>query len=571
VDDRDPNGPPLTFPDLPRMELDQLLAQLVERAHEVIATQGRLRGLLHANQMISGDLALPVLLHHVVDAARELVGARYAALGVNARAGGLAQFVYTGMSPEMVKDIGDLPQGKGLLGALVEDPVPIRIRRIADDPRSSGLPRHHPPMESFLGVPIRVRGEVFGNLYLCESGSGEFSSEDEDLVTALAATAGVAIANARLYDVARVRQSWLSASATITRRLLSTDPGNPLQLVVDLARDVADADLVAVVLPAADGDGLRVEVAVGSGADNVVGVRIPIAGSLCGRVLTTGRPLRDSWPRQAPGIGSAVSAELALDPVLIVPLAGSRQVNGVLVAARLRDRAAFTDDDLDMVTGFASQASLALELTEARAEQQRVAVADDRDRIAADLHDHVIQRLFAAGLSLQSVAKELGTGSRVSDRIVENISNLDQTISQIRTTIFQLHRSTGAVASGLRGRALDVLADMTPALGFSPETRFSGPLQSSVPDDVTDDLVAVLREALSNIARHANARSAAVEISVHDELTLCVVDDGIGIPTTTRRSGLANLEARAERHGGTLSVARGERAGTRLSGTVPIT
>jgi GAF domain-containing protein len=158
---------------------------------------------------------------------------------------------------------------------------------------------------------------VFGNLYLCERSSGQFSNEDEDLVTALAATAGIAIANARLYDVARVRQDWLSASTTITRRLLSTDPGNPLQLVVDPARDVADADLVAVVLPAADRDGLRVEVAVGSGADNVVGVRIPIAGSLCGRVLTTGRPLRDSWPRHIPRLGSAVSAELALDPVLM--------------------------------------------------------------------------------------------------------------------------------------------------------------------------------------------------------------------------------------------------------------
>jgi signal transduction histidine kinase len=426
-------------------------------------------------------------------------------------------------------------------------------------------------MDSFLGVPIRVRGEVFGNLYLCESSSGEFSSEDEDLLIALAATAGVAIANARLYDVARVRQDWLAASATITRRLLSTDLDDPLQLVVDLARDVAHADLVAVALPAEDGDGLRVDVAVGSGAGDVVGVRIPVMGSLCGRVLTTGRPLRDSWSQQVLGLNTVLSAELALDPVLIVPLVGSRPINGVLVAARLRDRAAFTDDDLDMVTGFANQASLALELTEARAEQQRLAVADDRDRIAADLHDHVIQRLFAAGLSLQSVAKQLGTGTTSGDRIVENITNLDQTISQIRTTIFQLHRSTGAVTSGLRGRVLDVLADVTPALGFSPETQFTGPLQSTVPNDVTDDLVAVLREALSNIARHANARSAAVEISVHNELTLRVIDDGVGIPATTRRSGLANLQTRAERHGGTLSVGRGEQGGTCLSWTVPIT
>jgi signal transduction histidine kinase len=564
------DDPQLTFPDLPRLELDQLLAQLVDRAHEVIATQSRLRGLLRANQMIAGDLALPVLLRHIVDAARELVGARYAALGVNARAGGLAQFLHAGMPPQTVAAIGDLPQGKGLLGALVEDPVPIRVTRIADDPRTSGFPDHHPPMNSFLGVPIRVRGEVFGNLYLCESSNGEFSAEDEDLVTALAATAGVAIANARLYDVARIRQDWLRASATITRRLLSTDPGDPLQLVVDLARDVAHADLVAVALPTADGAALRVDVAVGSGADDVTGLRIPVDGSLCGRVLTTGRPLRDSWRQESPGLGPAVSPELALDPMLIVPLVGTRQVNGVLIAARQPERAAFTDDDLDMVSGFANLASLALELTEARIEQQRTAVADDRDRIAADLHDHVIQRLFAAGLSLQSVAKQLGPGTSTGERIAENITNLDQTINQIRTTIFKLQRASGTVASGLRGRVLDVLDDVTPALGFSPETRFTGPLQTSVPDDISEDLLAVLREAMSNIARHANARCAAVDISVHDELTLRVIDDGIGIPATTRRSGLANMAARAERHGGALHVTCGDRAGTTLAWTVPI-
>jgi two-component system, NarL family, sensor histidine kinase DevS len=564
------DDPPLTFPDLPRLELDQLLAQLVDRAHEVIATQGRLRGLLHANQMITGDLALPVLLRHIVDAAQKLVGARYAALGVNSRVGGLAQFLHAGMASETVAAIGDLPRGKGLLGALVEDPVPIRVTCIADDPRASGFPDRHPPMHSFLGVPIRVRGEVFGNLYLCESSDGEFSAEDEDLVTALAATAGVAIANARLYDVARTRQEWLRASATITRRLLSIDPGDPLQLVVDLARDVADADLVVVALPTDDGTALRVDVAVGSGADDVTGVRIPVAGSLCGRVLTTGRPLRDSWREETPVLGSAVSPELALDPMLIVPLVGTRQVNGVLIAARQRDQASFTDDDLDMLTGFANQASLALELTEARVEQQRAAMADDRERIAADLHDHVIQRLFAAGLSLQSVTKQLGSGSPASERITENITNLDQTISQIRTTIFQLHRATGAVASGLRGRILDVVADVTPALGFSPGTRFTGPLHSSVPDDIGEDLLAVLREALSNIARHAHAGSAAIDISVHDALTLRVVDDGVGIRVTTRRSGLANMAARAERHGGTLHISRGDRTGTELAWTVPI-
>ena len=561
---------PLTFPDLPRLELDVLLGQMVERAQEVIATQGRLRGLLRANLMISGDLALPVLLRHIVDAARELVGARYAALGVNAREGGLAEFVHAGMAPEVVARIGRGPQGKGLLGALIDEPVPIRTARIADDPRSSGFPDGHPPMSGFLGVPIRVRGEVFGSLYLCESLSGEFRVEDEELVTALAVTAGIAIENARLFAVARVRQDWSSASATITRRLLSADAGNPLQLVIELARDVAEADFVAIVLPVEQASALRVEVAVGIGADQVIGVGLPMEGSACGRVYRTGGALRDSWPRRGPGLPTVVSGELALDPVLIVPMVGSRQVNGVLVAARLRDRPVFTDDDLDMISGFANQASLALELTDARSEQQRVAVSDDRDRIAADLHDHVIQRLFAAGLSLQGVVNRVGEETVEGGRIVDTITNLDETISQIRTSIFQLERVAGAEVADLRGRILDVLADLEPALGFSPSTRFSGPLQATVPDDVADDLVAVLREALTNIARHARAGSAQVRITVRDQLTLDVIDDGVGVQPTMRRSGLANLQARAEHHHGSLRVTSNAPTGTRLSWSVPI-
>jgi signal transduction histidine kinase len=251
-------------------------------------------------------------------------------------------------------------------------------------------------------------------------------------------------------------------------------------------------------------------------------------------------------------------------------MVGSRQVNGVLVAARLRDRPAFTDDDLDMISGFANQASLALELTDARSEQQRVAVSDDRDRIAADLHDHVIQRLFAAGLSLQGVVNRVGAETVEGVRIVDTITNLDETISQIRTSIFQLERVAGAEVADLRGRMLDVLADLEPALGFSPSTRFSGPLQASVPDDVADDLVAVLREALTNIARHARAGSAQIRVTVHDQLTLDVIDDGIGVQPTMRRSGLANLQTRAEHHHGSLRVAPNDPTGTRLSWSVPI-
>jgi transcriptional regulator with GAF, ATPase, and Fis domain len=271
----------LTFPDGPRLELDALLGQLVDRAQEVMATQGRLRGLLHANQMIISGLGLPAVLRRIVEAARELVGARYAALGVIAADGHLAEFVHVGIPDEAVARIGHLPQGKGLLGALIDDPHPIRLSTLDTDPRSSGFSAGHPPMGSFLGVPIRVRDEVFGNLYLTESTTGQFSAEDEQLVTALAATAGMAIDNARLLETAQARQDWLRASAAITSRLLSsggtTDTigdasaagttaatptsRGPLDLIAQHCREVAQADLVTVVFarpcPGHSGSGRR--------------------------------------------------------------------------------------------------------------------------------------------------------------------------------------------------------------------------------------------------------------------------------------------------------------------------
>ena len=248
----------LRFPDVPRLALDELLEQLMTRAQEVVNTQGRLRGLLRANQMIGSDLALPVVLRRVVEAARELIGARYAALGVIAPDGHLSEFVHVGMPDEDVARIGHLPQGKGLLGALIDDPAPIRLDRLGDDDRSSGFPPGHPPMDTFLGVPIRVRDEVFGNLYLTGSTRGAFTAEDEELAKALAATAGGAIDNARHYATARSRQQWLQATAAITRQMLNPeqvpstrrgDYSRPLQLIAEQSADLAAADLVTVVLP----------------------------------------------------------------------------------------------------------------------------------------------------------------------------------------------------------------------------------------------------------------------------------------------------------------------------------
>jgi signal transduction histidine kinase len=555
----------LTFPDLPRLELDQLLGQLVERAQEVMATQGRLRGLLRATQTVTIGLSLPVVLRRIAEAARELAGARYAALGVLAPEGGLAEFVHVGMGDEPATRIGHLPEGKGLLGALIEDPQPIRLARIADDPRSCGFPPDHPPMTSFLGVPIRVRDEVFGNLYLAESLRGQFTPDDEELIKALAATAATVIDNARLYEAARDRGEWLQASATIARRLLSTDldETESLRLIAEHSRDIARADLVTVALPDDDGN-LRIDVAVGAAAAGITGLRAPLEASLAGRVFRTGTPLRMAAPDER----AAVPDGLEAGPVLTVPLVGSHTVHGVLSVMRLRGRSAFTAEDLEMATGFANQASVALELARARADQQRAALLDERERIAADLHDHVIQRLFASGLSLQALAATLGPG-RATDRVLATVADLDATISQIRTAIFALQQSPQAAPRGLRARLLEVATEVTPALGFEPAVRFDG-LIDTLPAAVGDDLLAVLRETLTNAARHAHATAVDVELTAGDgRLILDVRDDGGGIGETTRRSGLANLRHRAEHHGGTLAVESGS-GGTRVTWSVPL-
>jgi signal transduction histidine kinase len=564
--------PGITFPDLPRLELDELLGQLVERAQEVIGTQGRLRKLLRANQLIIGDLALPAVLRHIVEAARDLMGAQYAALGVISPAGGLSDFVHSGMPTETADRIGHLPQGKGLLGALIDDPRPIRLRHIGDDERSSGFPAGHPPMDSFLGVPIRVRDQVFGNLYLTDSTRGEFSAEDEDLATAIAATAAVAIDNARLYAAARARGEWLQASTAITRQLLSPEVGegatDQLRLIAERSRQIADADLVTVALPnGGTGEDLRIEVAVGSGAAQLTGTVLAQEGSLQGHVFRGGEPAQLSQPDD--GTGSALApGGLEIGPLLVVPLLGSRGAQGVLTAARLRGRSAFSADDVGMATGFANQAALAIELSDARAEQQRAAMLDERDRIAADLHDHVIQRLFASGLSLQSVAMKLGPGP-LSERILATVQDLDATISQIRTTIFELHDPPRAGAGGLRARLLGVVADVHSALGFDPAVRFEGTIDT-LPADVADDLLAVLREALTNVARHARASTAEVALSSRGEqVRLVVHDDGVGFTPGTRSSGLTNMRTRAQRRGGTLDITARVPCGTTVTWMVP--
>jgi signal transduction histidine kinase len=547
------------------------------REQDLTAMQNRLRGLLLANRTIAGDLALPVVLRRIVEAACELIGAPYGALGVISPAGGLEQFIHVGIDEETVARIGRLPDGKGLLGALIDDPRPIRLSRFADDPRSVGFPPHHPAMGSFLGVPIRVRGEVFGNLYLADHDERRVSAADEELISSLAATAGVAIENARLFDEGRRRQDWLQASTEITRQLLSNEGEEPLRVIARRVQKIADADAVNVVLPTADGRRLMVEVATGAGADQLTALSYPVERTVSQIVLETGQPVLIGDMADEHDHTVHLSDVVPVGPLMVLPLVGTQRVRGALVVGRLRGRRRFTDADVQMATTFANHAAVALELADARIDQERVALLEERDRIARDLHDHVIQRLFGTGLTVQSLATGLGADAR-ADRLAQVVEDIDQTIRQIRTSIFQLRGPLGPQVGAVRDRLLAVAAEVAPLLGFAPRLSFAGPVDAMVSDTVLVDLEAVLREALTNVARHALASRVGVEITVtHATVTLELTDDGVGMGGTQRRSGLANIRERAELQGGAfvltspLTPLTGAReGGTSLSWTVPL-
>lgn len=556
-----------TFPNGPKLELDELLAQLIVRAQDVMSTQGRLRALLRANQSIVGSLDLSTLLRRIVEAACALTGARYGALGVNDAYGGLEQFVHVGMDPETVAALGAGPQGRGLLGALMSDPHPIRLDDLSQDPRSVGFPPGHPAMMAFLGVQIRVRDKAFGTLHLTDPAGGVFAAEDEELMLALAGTAGVAIENAWLHEEERRRQGWLEASTAVTQAMLS-EGEEPLLLIARLARATAGADVVTVALPRGDGENLVVEVTSGDGAQRLTGLTLSIPATSAGSAFSTGQPLLIADAQSDRRAELQMPEAPAVGPMMVLPLVGLTRVRGALSVARAAGRPLFTEADVEMAMTFANHAAIALELSDARHDQQRIVLLEERDRIARDLHDHVIQRLFAVGLTVQSVSGTLGTDERAT-RLQRVVTDIDETIRQARTTIFQLRGPLSPGSGAVRSRLLGVVGEAAGLLGFAPHVRFDGPFDAMVPDDLEGDLLAVLREALTNCARHAHASTVDVEVSVSpDRVTVRIADNGDGLGGTDRRSGLANLRERAQRRGGSLSIVDGP--GTTLLWSVPL-
>ena len=540
-------------------------------ASPIVTSQERLRRLLSANRSIVQELSLPAVLRRIVDTARDLSGARYAALGVIGSDGFLERFLHVGMEPETVGEHCELPKGHGLLGVLIKDPKPIRIPRLADDPRSSGIPDGHPPMTTFLGVPIRSRNAVFGNLYLTDRVDGRpFTAEDEELVLALAATAGIAIENARLYEESRRRQEWLRASGEISRQLLDpeADYSETLQRIAASVKRLAAADVVTLVRPTNDDPtDLEVIVATGAAERELIGLRYPAESSIAWEAMQEGHGVRVESVEQHPDVYVHLRPFVPVSHAMALPLRGETGPRGAILAGRVVTQASFTEADLDMAETFAGQAAIALELSEARADQQRLGVLEDRDRIARDLHDHVIQRLFAAGLSLQSIAAAVDNEA-IDQRLTRTVEELDETIAQIRTTIFALQEDS---SRSLRGAALAVVDQLAPLLPVRPDVQLLGPLDTISDDAITADVEAVLRESLTNVAKHARAAHIRVRVNADQQrLEVTVIDNGIGLGGNARRSGLANLNRRAVRHGGYLDVSNAPEGGLRLQWSIPI-
>ncbi|WP_169946652.1 GAF domain-containing protein [Microbispora sp. H11081] len=555
---------------IPQTHLEGLLTELHTRLQAVLPTRDRVHALLEAVVSVGGDLDLDTVLRRVAESAATLAGARYAALGLIGEDHTLARFLPVGLTESEIARIEHWPHGLGLLGLLVEDPRPLRLARISDHPASYGFPPGHPPMTGFLGVPVRVRGEPFCVLYLTDKrGGGAFDDDDEAILVAFAAAAGVAIENARLYEDTRRRETWLRASAEITTSLLSgAETPRVLTMIAGHALRMAAADAVAILLPEEGGRTLRVAITDGEIVGAAARERpLPVEGSLAGQAFVHAEP-RAVADLGGTGLLTVAGEAGGTGAVCAVPLGAPGSVRGVLSLSRRPGRVPFSPGEVRMLHSFAGHAAVALELDEARRDAERLGLLEDRDRIAKDLHDVVIQRLFAVAMTLTGAAR-LEERPETAARLLTAIDELDGTIRQIRTTIFAL-RSTAGVR-GLRARLVELVEGAREPLGFLPALRLEGQLDTRVPAGVGDHLLAVAREAISNVVRHAHAGRASVTVRLEqDRLTLVVEDDGVGIPATGRRSGLRNLCDRAESLGGSCAVETLATGGTRLCWSVPL-
>ncbi|ATE53502.1 GAF domain-containing sensor histidine kinase [Actinosynnema pretiosum] len=548
------------------LRLDELLEEMRERLTEIGSTRDKMQRLLDAVLAVGTGLELDSTLQRIVQAAVDLVGARYGALGVLGNRDDLSEFVHVGIDQDERARMGHLPQGKGLLGLLIKDPRPVRLHDLGAHPASVGLPPNHPPMKTFLGVPVRVRDEVFGNLYMAEKrDGGDFTPDDEIVLSALAAAAGVAVENARLFEKSRMRERWLEAAAEVNAELLGgASAEDALRLISQRTRELAGAAVSLIVLAedGRNGRRLRMASAAGGDTDRLVGGLLDGEDTFAEQVLDSGVPALFEHLD-----GRLGEASLELGPGVAVPLRTASQVTGVLLAARAKGAPQFGAEQVPLLASFAAQAAVALELAETQRNRRLVDVLEDRDRIARDLHDHVIQRLFATGMSLQGALNRV-EDPKLRERVDSAVHQLDQTVLEIRTTIFDLQAADDE--PGLRRRLLDIVSQVTEHSALTPAVRMNGTVDNSVPDHVGEHAEAVVRELVSNAVRHSGASELTVTIEADRELTISVVDNGIGMPEKVARSGLRNLDERARRLGGSAAVEACAGGGTRVTWQVPL-
>jgi len=528
--------------------------------------------LLEAGLTLASELSLPIVLQRIVDLAAQVTDARYGALGVIGDDSNLVEFVTTGISDQERRAIGPLPTGRGVLGLLIHEPKPVRIKNIAEHPKSVGFPAHHPPMRSFLGAPVQAMGRVFGNIYLAEKRTAaEFSDEDQKSLIVLATQAGAAIANASLYEEVRSREQWLAALRDITNRVLSGDEqASLLESIAEHARKVAAADAATVVSVSQTPGELVVAAAVGARSSEMRGQTLPADGSISGAVMKSGQPLSFDDVSADRRAFQPIVRLGRHGPAVFVPLRVPGGAAGTLMVTRLKGSSRFDERRVRLVETLADQASVAIEYGRAQTELQRLGLMEERERIAKELHDGIIQSLFAVGMSLQGTAL-MANSPDVSARIERAVEELDKVIRDLRNYIFGLR--PGILADRQLDQALRLLGE---EMQSGSRARVEVDVDASVAASLSArsaQIVQLTREALSNVARHAKASRASVRLGRHgSEAVLTVEDNGVGFDSgrDSKGSGIANMRARAANLGGSLEVTSEEGKGTKLLITFPI-
>lgn len=528
--------------------------------------------LLEAGLTLASELSLPIVLQRIVDLAAQVTDARYGALGVIGDGERLTEFVTSGVSPRQRRAIGALPTGHGILGLLIRQPRPVRIRNISDHPLSVGFPPNHPPMHSFLGAPVKALGRIFGNIYLTDKRTAdEFSQEDEEALVVLATQAGVAIANASLYEELRSRERWLDALRGITTQVLEgSSKGSLLDSIAEHARELAGADSATILTTTGTHGELVVAAAAGVRADELRGKRVPGEGSISGAVMRTGEGLIFEDVSLDPRAYQPIVTLGHHGPAFFVPLRVRGGVAGTLLVANLKGGPRFTPSARLLVESLADAASVAIDYDRAQAEVRRLGLMEERERIAKELHDGIIQSLFAVGMSLQGTA--LITPDReVGGRLERAVEELDRVIRDLRNYIFGLR--PGILADRQLHQALKDLGEQmssrsNEAVEVSVDAALAARLSSR-----SADIVQLTREALANVVRHAKATRASVRLERQgSHAVLTVEDDGVGFSPEAPDvggNGLRNMRERAARLGGALEVRSGSE-GTVLTVVFPI-